>query len=121
MALAFDITSLDFQQARIKQVLFKSRLRSVLYGVREADPALLARSENPLGQWLDAVVKPKYGARSEVAQLETALQQQLDTGRDLLRLYQRGQIEAARAGLEQLDAHAARIDALLHELERAVV
>jgi hypothetical protein len=34
------LSSLDFQQARIKQVLFKSRLRSVLYGVREADAAL---------------------------------------------------------------------------------
>ena len=61
-----DITALDFQQARIKQVLFKSRLRSVLYGVREAEPALFSLRENPLGQWLEAVVKPKYGTRPEV-------------------------------------------------------
>ncbi|WP_133257214.1 CZB domain-containing protein [Hymenobacter edaphi] len=121
MALAFDITSLDFQQARIKQVLFKSRLRSVLYGVREADSALFARADNPLGQWLDAVVKPKYGARPEVTQIDAQLQRLLDTGRDLVRLYQRGQIEEARAGLDQLNTHADRIDALLLALEREVV
>ena len=53
-----DITNLDFQQARIKQVLFKSRLRSILYGVREADPSLFSLQQNPLGQWLTTTVKP---------------------------------------------------------------
>ena len=119
--MALDLSSLDFQQARIKQVLFKSRLRSVLYGVRDADDALLSRADNPLGQWLDAVVKPRYGARPEVAQLEAALQHQLDTGRDLLRLRQRGLLEEARAGLEHIDADATRIEALLLNLEQAVV
>ena len=38
-----DSNSLDFQQARIKQILFKSQLRSVLYGVREADEAFFRR------------------------------------------------------------------------------
>lgn len=116
-----DLSSLDFQQARIKQVLFKSRLRSVLYGVRAADDTLLSRADNPLGQWLDAVVKPRYGSRPEVAQLEAALLRQLDTGRELLRQYQRGQLEEARAGLEYLDTHADQIDALLRTLEQAVV
>lgn len=119
--MALDLSSLDFQQARIKQVLFKSRLRSVLYGVRDADAALLSRTDNPLGQWLDAVVKPRYGARPEVAQLEAALQRQLDAGRELLRLHQRGQLEEARVGLENIDTHAARIDELLRALEQAVV
>lgn len=121
MALALNLTNLDFQQARIKQVLFKSRLRSVLYGVREVEPELFARSANPVGQWLDAVVKPKYGARPEVPQLDAALLRLLDTGRELVRLYQRGQIEQARAGLEQINAQAAHIDALLQALEREVV
>lgn len=113
-----ELTALDFQQARIKQVLFKSRLRSVLYGVREADEALFSRPLNPLGQWLDAVVKPKYGAHPEVREIERVLLQMLDTGRDLATLYQRGQIEESRAGLERVNTQADRIDALFKQLEQ---
>ena len=74
-----EISAFDIQQARVKQVLFKSRLRSVLYGVRAADPALFSRPDNPLGQWLDAVVKPRYGHHPEVREIETTLQQLLAT------------------------------------------
>ncbi len=112
------LTNLDFQQARIKQVLFKSRLRSVLYGVRQADEALFSRPLNPLGQWLDAVVKPKYGAHPEVREIERVLVQMLSTGRDLAAQYQRGQIEEARAGLDRVNAQAGQIDALFQQLER---
>lgn len=97
------LTTLDFQQARIKQVLFKSRLRSVLHWVREADEALFSRSLNPPGQWLDAVVEPKYVARPEVREVERMLLQMLSTDRDLTTLYQRGQIKESRAGLERVN------------------
>lgn len=113
-----NITSLDFQQARIKQVLFKSRLRSVLYGVRESDESLFAMRQNPLGQWLHTIVKPKYSAYAEVREIELVLQRMLDTGASLVRQYQRGQIEEARAGLEQIEIHAERITALLQSLEQ---
>ncbi|WP_019948625.1 CZB domain-containing protein [Hymenobacter aerophilus] len=115
-----ELTNLDFQQARIKQVLFKSRLRSVLYGVREPDDSLFAIRENPLGQWLYAVIQPQYGSTSQFLRLERELQQMLLTGQSLVRQYQRGQLEESRAGLERLDAHAARIETLLLELEQAV-
>ncbi|KUG08320.1 hypothetical protein [Solirubrum puertoriconensis] len=112
-----DISALDFQQARIKQVLFKSRLRSVLYGVREADASLFDIRQNPLGQWLDAVVKPKYQA-PEVYEIERVLQRMLDAGQALVAQYKRGQIEEARAGLSQIDQHSDRIELLLQALER---
>lgn len=112
-----DITNLDFQQARIKQVLFKSRLRSVLYGVREPDEALFSLRKNPLGEWLYTIVKPRYGSVPAVLHLEQELSRMLDTARSLTQQYQRGQLEEARAGLERIDAHAARIEALLKEVE----
>jgi hypothetical protein len=115
-----NITALDFQQARIKQVLFKSRLRSVLYGVREPDPALFSLSDNPLGQWLQTIVKPKYGAFPEVREIERAIQNMLDAGQRLMRQYQRGQIEESRAGLDQVDVYAAQIEQLLQQLERTM-
>jgi hypothetical protein len=115
------LTSFDFQQARVKQVLFKSRLRSVLYGVREAEPELFSMRENPLSQWLQTSVKPAHGAHPEVREIERVLQQMLQTGQDLARRYQNGLIEEARTGLEQVNAYADQIEKLLGGLERNVV
>jgi hypothetical protein len=114
------LSPFDFQQARVKQVLFKSRLRSVLYGVREADAALFSPTENPLGQWLQTVLKPSYGTRPEVREAERLLQQMLRTGQELTTRYQRGQIEEARAGLDQINALADQIDAVLLGLQTSL-
>ena len=115
-----ELSKLDFQQARIKQVLFKSRLRSVLYGVREPDASLFSLRDNPLGEWLHTVIRPQYGTTPQFQRLEQELQKMLLTGQDLVRQYQRGQLEESRAGMERLDAHAARIETLLQELEQLV-
>ncbi|UOQ52560.1 hypothetical protein [Hymenobacter cellulosivorans] len=111
-----DITNLDFQQASIKQVLFKSRLRSVLYGVREADADLFSPLLNPLAQWLHTVVRPKYGTSAEVFEIERVLQRMLSAGQDLVRQYQRGHIEEARTGLEQINHYSDQITDLLNKL-----
>jgi len=113
------LTSFDFQQARVKQVLFKSRLRSVLYGVREAEPALFSLAENPLGQWIQTVLKPQAAGQPGVRELEQVLQQMLRTGQDLATRYQRGHLEEARAGLDQINGFSDQIDSLLLNLERA--
>jgi len=113
------LTTLDFQQARVKQVLFKSRLRSVRYGVREAEPSLFSMQENPLGQWVALVLKPQYGHRVEVAGIERLIRQMLDVGQALVRQHQRCEMEQARAGLEQIERLASEIDQLLTALERA--
>ncbi|GAB3589521.1 hypothetical protein [Hymenobacter daeguensis] len=113
------LTSFDFQQARVKQVLFKSRLRSVLYGVREVEPALFSLAENPLGQWIQTVLKPQAPGQPAVRELEQVLQQMLRTGQDLATRYQHGHLEEARAGLDQINGFADQIDSLLSNLERA--
>ena len=114
------LSAFDFQQARVKQVLFKSRLRSVLYGVREAEPGLFSLAENPLGQWLHTELHPRLGQYPEVRELDRTLQQMLHTGQDLTARYQRGQIEEARTGLDQINTFADRIEALLLSLERGL-
>jgi hypothetical protein len=114
------LSSFDFQQARVKQVLFKSRLRSVLYGVRDADAALFSLHESPLGQWLQTVLKPSHGTRPEVREAEHLLQQMLRTGQELTTRYQRGQIEEARAGLDQINTYADQIEAVLTGLQRSL-
>ena len=114
------LTSFDFQQARVKQVLFKSRLRSVLYGVREAESSLFQPSENPLGQWIQSVLHPQHAMLPEVRELDHTVRQMLSTGQDLTTRYQRGQIEEARTGLDKIDAFASQIERLLLRLEQGI-
>ncbi len=114
------LSPFDFQQARVKQVLFKSRLRSVLYGVRATEPALFAYGENPLAQWIQTVLKPEFGTLTAVRELENTLQQMLRTGQDLAARYQRGQIEEARTGLDQINAFADQIERQLLTLESSL-
>lgn len=113
------LTSFDFQQARVKQVLFKSRLRSVLYGVRQPEADLFEPSQSPLLQWLHTTVRPVLGSGPEVLALELAVEQQLKAGQALVGQYQRGHMEEARAGLEKIDAFADTIEQALQQLERA--
>ncbi|MET4108117.1 hypothetical protein [Hymenobacter sp. UYP22] len=115
-----ELTSLDFQQARIKQVLFKSRLRSVLYGVRDADEALFSVRDNPLGQWIETVIKPQYNNASLIRELERILSDTLQTGRQLVGMHQRGQLEEARKGLEQIEAHGTRMEEVLQKMEQSL-
>ena len=98
-----DANTLDLQQARIKQILFKSQLRSVLYGVREADDALFSVQTSALGQWLTTVIKPRFPLRPEVREAERLLQDLFRTGHDLATQYRRGHIEEARQGLTKID------------------
>ena len=112
------VNPFEFQQARVKQVLFKSRLRSVLYGVRPPDAELCALPANPLHQWVESYLKSQYAAAPEVPQLEQALRRMLSRGQSLLDQHQRGHIEQARAGLAGIEADATEIDRLLTALER---
>ena len=111
-----DQPRLDIQQASIKLVLFKSQLRSVLYGVRPFEEALLSPRSNPFGEWLATVGRSRYGTEA-LLDVEQAHQQLLMTARDLVSRYQRGQIQDARSYLSQIDATSEQILALLTGLE----
>jgi len=50
--------------------------------------------------------------------MERLLHQMLQHGHELVRHYQQGRIEQARAGLGQVEAYAASIDQVLRQLEQ---
>jgi hypothetical protein len=111
-----DFTTLDFQQARIKQILFKSQLRSVLYGVREADDTLFSPQGSALGQWLSTEVKPRYPGHPDMREVERLLQQLLSIGRELTAQYRQGHIDEARRGLTRIDRVGEELVTALQQL-----
>lgn len=113
------VNPFEFQQARVKQVLFKSRLRSAIYGVRAADADLCALPSNPLHQWIEQYLRPQLGNTAEVRQLDQALARMLQRGDALLEHYRHGRLEEARTGLSGIETDATEIDKLLTALERS--
>jgi hypothetical protein len=113
-----EYSSFDFQQARVKQVLFKSQLRSVLYGVKEPDSDFFSPRHSPFGVWLHTVGRASYGNLTEVRELEQQLGALLRVAKDLYALYQQGKIEEARSSLNQIDPYNDKITALLQQMEQ---
>ncbi|OKL40648.1 histidine kinase [Pontibacter flavimaris] len=108
----------DFQQLRIKHILFKSKVRSVLYGGRK-DEAFFSGS-GPLSLWFSAIGRSKYVGLPEMQEL-IKVQQELDSASDqLFRLYGNGKIEEALAGLQKIEERSARFLELLSKLEERV-
>ncbi|WP_026462242.1 CZB domain-containing protein [Adhaeribacter aquaticus] len=97
-----NLNSLDIQQARIKFILFKSKLRSILYG-GTLDDTLLSPRDNALGQWLYTSALNKYSYIPEIRELERLNVHVTRQAQDLVNLYKRGKIEEARNGLGNLD------------------
>ncbi|MVN75947.1 histidine kinase [Hymenobacter sp. HMF4947] len=109
---------LDIQQTRIKHVLLKSQLRSMLYGVRPADAAFFGTGQNPMAQWFATTIKANYGSLPQVRELDSLLNRLLATGQALVKEYQRGQMEEARTGMGQINTYSDQFEQLLQQLEQ---
>ncbi|GGK57418.1 CZB domain-containing protein [Rufibacter glacialis] len=84
------IGRLDFEQARIKHVLFKSKLRAMLFGA-DIDPTpVVSTTGCSLGKWIYEVAMPRVGHMAEVKELETVHNDMHALARDLWQKYQQG-------------------------------
>lgn len=119
MLNSINLNSLDIQQALIKFILFKSKLRSVLCG-SPPDETMLSPRENSLGQWLYTTGAKNYSHLSEVKEIENINFRIISLARELINLYNRGQMEEARKGLENLDASEKELIRLLSVIEQKV-
>ncbi|RYZ20633.1 MAG: PAS domain S-box protein [Chitinophagaceae bacterium] len=111
---------LDFEQARTKHLLFKSRLRSILYGLPIDEAPVLSAAECSLGKWMDSHAHEAYGHIPEMRQAEQLhLEIHKEAGR-LVERYRQGNVEAARAGLLQIEKSTDRLAGLLSEVEQKI-
>ncbi|RYY90816.1 MAG: PAS domain S-box protein [Chitinophagaceae bacterium] len=111
---------LDFEQARAKHLAFKSKLRSYLFGlpVDEApirDPAICS-----VGKWIYSHALNSYGHFPEMQELEQVHARLHQIAGGLVDLYDEGKVNAAKAGLSEVEEIAARLMNLLSVIEEKV-
>jgi hypothetical protein len=112
-----DLSSMDFQNVRIKHILFKSKVRSALYG-GNIDETIFSSRQSPVGEWIYTKGIPKYGHSTEMQLLEKAHQEVHHYAHDLVSLYKRGKIEEAREGLSYIEKHSEIFLSLLDQIEK---
>ncbi|HEX8516684.1 MAG TPA: PAS domain S-box protein [Bacteroidia bacterium] len=112
-----DKISLDFELAKTKHLLFKSKLRSILYGVEVDEVPVLSHFECTVGKWIYDHALHAYGHHKEVHELERVHEKIHTSARRLVELYRKGNVEEARSGLGEMESVADSLVALLTALE----
>ncbi len=111
-----NLNSIDFQQGRVKHILFKSKIRSILFGGK-MDETLLSSRTSPSGQWLYNIAIPRYGSSMEMREVERLHREIHAYASSLVSLYKRGRIEEAREGLATVEAYSEKYLAAIKALE----
>ena len=112
------IIQLDFEQAKAKHLLFKSKLRSILYGAKLTDEApVLSHYECTVGKWIYNHALKAYGHIPEMQELEKVHADIHTSARELVALYRDGKEEEARKGLTGMEKIADHLVGLLAIVE----
>jgi PAS domain S-box-containing protein len=112
------IIQLDFEQAKAKHLLFKSKLRSILYGAQLIDEApVLSHYECTVGKWIYNHALKAYGHIPEMQELEKIHADIHTSARELVALYKDGKEEEARRGLTGMEKIADHLVGLLAIVE----
>jgi len=115
-----DPVKFDFEQARSKHLLFKSRLRSLLYGADIAEAPVISHYECTVGKWIYGHALTDYAYIPEMHQLEKVHADLHTLARHLVEIYKEGRIDEARRRLEDIENIAERLIALLSMVEAQV-
>lgn len=110
-----NLAQIDFQQLRIKHILYKSKVRSMLYG-GVFDKVFFSRS-GPIGTWFSTVGAVRYASESEMSELAKEHRELEATTLELYRLYKGSRIDEAHEGLKSIEKSSDRFLSLLSKLE----
>ena len=106
----------DLQQLRIKHILYKSKVRSALYG-GTYDPEFFSNA-GPVNQWFNAIGTQRYGTEPELRELISIQTEMNANVKYLTDLYKNGKIDQAYEGLSTIEAQSDRFLFLLDKLEK---
>ena len=110
--------TLDFEQAKAKHLLFKSRLRSILYGIEVDETPVASQYECGLGKWIYDYALQVYSDMPELLELEKVHANIHTTARKLIGLHKAGKVNESRKGLAEIDLIADELIALLNTIEK---
>jgi len=110
-----NLAQIDIQQLRIKHLLYKSKVRAILYG-RAFDNEFFS-SSGPVGTWFNSVGKVRYAHEPETRELANVHQELDATTRQLYRLYSGGRIDEAHEELRSIEKQSDQFMSLLSRLE----
>lgn len=108
----------EFEQGRIKHLLFKSKLRAILLGAKIEESPVLSEHDCPFGQWMQDYLLDACANYIELRELETVHTEIHRQARRLVKLHHAGAEETAMKGLDEVDKMAERILELLERLEQ---
>ncbi|GAA4375371.1 CZB domain-containing protein [Hymenobacter koreensis] len=115
--MAPDEIKREFDAARLKHVVFKSKLRSFLYGSRTAETPIRDAHVCSFGQWLEQVGLPRFGYLPNMQHLDRLHTRMHTVAGQLMDLHGTGETDKAIAGLSQINAMATELLSLLDTLE----
>ena len=112
--------ALDFEQAKAKHLLFKTRLRSILYGADIDETPVLSHTECGVGKWISGHALKAYGHIPEMGELNLVHIRLHELAAELVKKYKAGQIDEARKGFTDIELIADNLISLLTILETKV-
>jgi len=112
-----NVLELDFERAKARHLLFKTRLRSILYGADIDETTVISHRECALGQWIYDHAIHDYGHIKEMHDLEKVHLQIHKSAGELIKLYKEGKITQAQEGLLEIEIIATQLVNLLSVVE----
>ena len=112
-----DLIGLDFEQAKAKHLLFKSKLRSILYGIEIDETPVISHYDCAVGKWIYGHAINDYGQIPEMQELEKVHADIHTSARELIALYKADKVDEARKGLEGMEKIADHLVNLLSIVE----
>ncbi|OUJ75551.1 CZB domain-containing protein [Hymenobacter crusticola] len=107
----------DFETASVKHFLFKSKLRSFLYGSGTAEGPIRDPNLCSLGKWINERALVTYKHLPEAHELNRVHRQIHEKANQLMDLRLAGETEQAITGLADVQVMADRIVQLLRAME----
>ena len=107
----------EFESATVKHILFKSKVKSYLYGSMTDLEPIVNYQVCSFGQWIYEKGMPLFGQMPEMQQLEKVHKEIHDFAAYLVKLKQENQTEKALSELPQLEKLATGIFDLLKKVQ----
>lgn len=106
-----------FESARIKHIVFKSKVKSYLYGTDTPLEPILNYKACSFGHWIYDIGLTRFNHLPEMHQLEKVHRDIHEYATHLVNLKKDNRTETALAGLPQLETLAENILKLLHQIQ----